>query len=284
MMQQIDRSIFFEDAYPGVTIGAIVLPQGTVLVDAPLRTEDARIWLNLLHQQGSKSNRVLVNLDAHPDRSLGARSMECTIISHQKTAQVFRGRPSIFKGQNAESGSEWETYDEMVGTRWALPDITFTQRITIHWGDPETIIDHHPGAAPGSVWVIVPASRVVFIGDVVIPNQPLFLTNADIPAWIETLNVLLKTYRDYVIISGRGGIVPLDMVVKQQKHLKNILRGLERLAKRNAPVAAVEDLIPKLLNDFTFSPELQETYFHRYRHGLTQYYTRRYRPSDLIPD
>jgi len=284
MMQQIDSGIFFEDTYPGVTVGAVVLPQGTVLVDAPLRTEDARIWLNHLHQQGSKSNRVLVNLDAHPDRSLGARSMECTIIAHQKTAQVFRGRPSIFKGQNAESGSEWETYDEMVGTRWALPDITFTQRITIHWGDPETIIDHHPGAAPGSVWVIVPDPQVIFVGDTVIPNQPLFLTNADIPAWIETLNLLLKTYRDYSIISGRGGIVPQDMVVKQQKHLKHILRGLERMAKRNAPVAAVEDLIPNLLDDLSFSPELHETYFHRYRHGLSEYYARRYRPSDLLQD
>lgn len=284
MMQQIDRGIFYEDAYPGVTLGAVILPQGTVLIDAPLRTEDARAWLNLLYQQGSKTNRVLVNLDAHPDRSLGARSMECTIIAHQKTAQVFRGRPSIFKGQNAEGGSEWETYDEMVGTRWALPDITFTQRIAIHWGEPETIIDHHPGAAPGSVWVIIPASKVVFVGDVVLPNQPLFLTNADIPAWIETLDVLLDTCRDFVIISGRGGVVPVDVVQKQQKHLKHILKGLERLAKRNASVEAVEDLIPGLLDDFAFPPDLNETYIHRYRHGLAQYYARRYRPSELVTD
>ena len=284
MMQQINRGIFFEDSYPGVTVGAIILPQGTMLIDAPLRMEDARAWLNLLYSQGSKNHRVLVNLDAHPDRSLGARSMECTIIAHQKTAQVFRGRPSIFKGQNAEGGSEWETYDEMMGTRWAMPDITFTQRLTIHWGEPDVILDHHPGAAPGGVWVIVPASKVVFVGDVVLPNQPLFLTNADIPAWIETLDVLLHSYRDFSIISGRGGVVPIEMVVKQQQHLKHILKGLERLAKRNASADAVEDMISGLLNDFTFAPELKETYIHRYRHGLYQYYAQRYRPSEMITD
>lgn len=283
-MQQINHGIFFEDSYPGVTVGAIVLPQGTILIDAPLRTEDARTWLNLLYGHGGKNNRVLVNLDAHPDRSLGARSMECTIIAHQKTAQVFRGRPSIFKGQNAESGSEWETYDEMVGTRWALPDITFTQRLTIHWGEPDVILDHHPGAAPGSVWVVVPASKVVFVGDVVLPNQPLFLTNADIPAWIDTLDKLLLSYRDYKIVSGRGGIVPVDMVVMQQKHLKHILKGLERLAKRNASANSVEDLIAGLLNDFNFATEMRETYVHRYRHGLYQYYSQRYHPSDMITD
>ena len=283
-MQQIEHGIFFENAYPGVTVGAVIMPQGMILVDAPLRVEDARAWLSLLYSQGSKSNRVLVNLDAHPDRSLGARSMECTIIAHQKTAQVFRSRPSVFKGQNAESGSEWETYDDMVGTRWAMPDITFTQRLTIHWGDHEAVIDHHPGAAPGGTWVSIPAARVVFVGDVVLPDQPLFLTNADIPAWIETLDVLQKEYRGYHIVGGRGGLVAEDAVHKQQQHLKHILKGLERLAKRSAPVNAVEDLIPGLLNDLVYDPELKETYIQRYRHGLSQYYIHRYRPSDLITE
>lgn len=283
-MQQIERGICFENSYPGVTVGAVILPLGTILVDAPLRAEDARAWLSQLYALGSKANRMLVNLDAHPDRSLGARSMECTIIAHQKTAQVFRGRPSIFKGQNAEGGSEWETYDDMLGTRWALPDITFTQQLTIHWGDPEIIIDHHPGAAPGGAWVVVPAAKVVFVGDVVLPNQPLFLTNADIPAWIETLDVLLDSFKDYAILSGRGGLVPVELVVQQQKHLKHILKGLERLGKRNAPVAAVEDLIPGLLSDLTFDPELNDVYVHRYRHGLIQYYAHRYRPSELISE
>jgi len=281
-MQEIEHGIFFEDAYPGVTLGAIILPQGTILVDAPLRAEDARIWLNMLYSQGSKSNRVLINLDAHPDRALGARSMECTIIAHQKTAQVFRGRPSIFKGQNAESGSEWETYDEMVGTRWALPDITFSNRITLHWGEQETIIEYHPGAAPGGTWVALPAPKVVFVGDTVLPDQPLFLTNADIPAWIETLDVLKNSYKNYTIIGGRTGKVPMEMVVKQQQHLKHISKGMERLAKRTASVDAVEDLIPGLLKDLTYAPELHETYYQRYHHGLYQYYVRRYRPSELI--
>jgi hypothetical protein len=76
-MQQIDQSIYIENSYPGVTVGAILFPLGTILIDAPLRAEDARGWLNLLYNLGGKPNRMLVNLDAHPDRTLGARSMEC---------------------------------------------------------------------------------------------------------------------------------------------------------------------------------------------------------------
>ena len=36
-MQQIDRGIYIENTYPGVTIGAVLLPMGTILIDAPLR-------------------------------------------------------------------------------------------------------------------------------------------------------------------------------------------------------------------------------------------------------
>jgi cyclase len=279
-MQQIDQSIYIENSYPGVTVGAILFPLGTILIDAPLRAEDARGWLNLLYNLGGKPNRMLVNLDAHPDRTLGARSMECTIIAHQKTAQVFRGRPSVFKGQNAESGSIWETFDDVVGTRWAMPDITFSHKISIHWGEHEVFIEYHAGPAPGGTWVVIPSLKVVFVGDVVLLNQPPFLTNADIPAWIDTLDLLMSNYREYRVVSGRGGIIPQESVKAQQKHLKGILKGLDRLVKRNAPTSDVEHLIPNLLSDLDFPKELQDQYYQRYRHGLFQYYARRYRPGD----
>jgi glyoxylase-like metal-dependent hydrolase (beta-lactamase superfamily II) len=283
-MQKIEQGIYYENAFPGVTIGAVILPLGTILIDAPLRAEDARSWLAILYNLGAKPNRILINLDAHPDRTLGARSMECTIIAHQKAAQVFRGRPSIFKGQNAESGSEWETYDDIVGTRWAIPDITFTNSLTLHWGEPEVLIEHHAGPAPGSTWVVIPSQHIAFIGDAVLSGQPPFLTNADIPAWVETLDLLLNSYRDYTIVCGRGGLVKIEDVNTQQHHLKNVLKGMEKLAKRNAVPEQIESLIPGLLADLSFPSELEEQYIQRYRHGLYQYYTRRYRPAEAMTE
>jgi hypothetical protein len=107
-MQQLDRGIFFEDTYLGPTLGALVFSHGTIMIDAPLRLEDARSWRSTLLNQRGGSNRLLVNLDAHPDRTLGAKAIDCTIVAHQKTAQVFRNRPTIFKGQNTPTGSAWE--------------------------------------------------------------------------------------------------------------------------------------------------------------------------------
>lgn len=283
-MQKIEQGIYYENAYPGVTVAAIIQPLGTILVDAPLRAEDARSWLVLLYNLGAKPNRILINLDAHPDRTLGARSMDCTIVAHQKTAQVFRNRPSVFKGQNAESGSEWETYDDVMGTRWAIPDITFTSSLTLHWGEHNVVIEHHAGPAPGSTWVLIPGMKIAFVGDVVLAGQPPFLTNADIPAWVDTLDLLLDAYQDFKIVGGRGGVVSIADVNSQQHHLKNVLKGLDKLAKKNAAPEEIESLIPNLLGDLNFPAELKEQYIQRYRHGLYQYYTRHYRPVEAILD
>lgn len=280
-MQEIIPGIYYENSYTGVTLGAIILPHGTILIDAPLRAEDARAWRATLSSLGSGTNRILVNLDAHPDRTLGARAVESTIIAHQKTAYVFRSRPSVFKGQNAESGAEWESYDDAVGTRWATPDITFNQRITLHWGPPDVILEHHPGHAQGAIWVIVPEAKVIFVGDAVLENQPPFLANADIPTWLESLDLLRTTYRDYIIVSGRGETLTSQAVRVQYQLLNSIQKGLERLAKRNAPSEATENLISNLLAEMRFHPLLQEQYVQRLRYGLCQYYTRHYRPQEI---
>jgi glyoxylase-like metal-dependent hydrolase (beta-lactamase superfamily II) len=279
-MQQIERGIYYESSYPGVTLGALIFPHGTILIDTPLRSEDARAWRSTLLNLGGGTNRILVNLDSHPDRTLGARAMECPIVAHMKTAQVFRNRPSIFKGQSSESGSEWEASNEVVGTRWAAPDITFTHQLNFQWGGPEVILQHQPGPTSGSLWVIIPAANVIFVGDTILLDQPPFLASADLPAWIEALGHLLSSYRDFIIISGRGGPVASDAVRKQQKQLKNIFKSMERLAKRHASTEMTEALLEELVSDLALPPDRREQYIQRLRHGLYQYYTRRYRPIE----
>jgi len=281
-MQEIENGIFIETLYPGVTLGALVFTHGTLLIDAPLRPEDNRSWRAALINQGSSANRVLINLDAHPDRTLGARALECTIIAHQKTAQVFRSRPLVFKGQNIDSGAEWETYSDAVGTRWAMPDITFTNRIFLHWGPPDVVIEHHPGSAPGAIWVIIPDYKIIFVGDAVLHNQPPFLATADIPAWQVALELLLTSYKDHMIISGREGAVPYEAIRAQNHLLKRIFKGLEKIAKRNAPPGATESLIPSLMGEIDFPAHLEEQYAQRLKHGLNQYYLHLYRPMDIV--
>jgi glyoxylase-like metal-dependent hydrolase (beta-lactamase superfamily II) len=281
-MQQIGQGIYYEDSYLGVTVGALIFSYGVLTIDAPLRAEDARSWRAAINNYRGGSNRLLVSLDAHPDRTLGTRALECTIVAHQKAALVFRNRPTIFKGLNVETGSVWETFNDAIGMRWASPDITFTDKMHLHWGGPEVVLEYQPGPTPGSIWIEIPEAKIIFVGDTVVQNQPPFLMQADIPAWLESLNVLLKQYAGYSIVSGRGGLVKPEDIRFMSKMLKDVTSAVEHLGSKNAAPEATQELAAKMISRFSATGKLRELYLTRLRYGLYQYYARRFRPANVI--
>jgi glyoxylase-like metal-dependent hydrolase (beta-lactamase superfamily II) len=203
-------------------------------------------------------------------------------VSHQKAAQVFRNRPTIFKGQSVETGSAWETYSDAIGMRWASPDITFTERISLHWASQEVILEHHPGPTPGSIWVALPAAKILFVGDTLVINQPPFLAQAELGTWLESLDLLLKTYANFTIVSGRGGVASMDDIRILRKVLKDILHTIERLAAKNASPEATQEMVTPILAQYSFAAKLRDLYATRLTYGLHQCFARRYRPTNVI--
>jgi glyoxylase-like metal-dependent hydrolase (beta-lactamase superfamily II) len=284
IMQEIESGIYYEDGFPGVTLGALTLPRGTILIDAPLRAEDGRSWRAALLNRGSGIDRIIINLDAHPDRTIGVRSLECPVVAHERTAQVFQNRPPTFKGQNMDVGAEWETCIDLGSARWAIPDMTFSDQLHFHWGDPDVSLEFHPGPAPGASWVVIPSAHVAFIGDAVVSGQPPFLADADIPAWLETLDLLLSAqFKTYVLISGRSGPVVIDDLRAQKNLLKKIDKKLNSLWEKNAPVEDVYRMVPALMDEYDVPARRRELYENRLSHGLARYYNRRIQPDDEYP-
>jgi glyoxylase-like metal-dependent hydrolase (beta-lactamase superfamily II) len=276
-MDAISKNVYIEDRYLGVTLGVIVQPRGLIQVDAPPSPEDGRIWRASLMGMGGGPERVLINLDAHPDRTLGARAMDCTVIAHEKTAQAFRNRPNTFKAQGDETGANWEAIPGLGSVRWAPPEISFVEKMTLHWGDMPILLESHPGPASGAIWVVLPEEKVVFVGDAVAKGQPPFLAHASLPDWIEALKKLQEPdYKGYSIVSSRGGVVTLQVVRTQTDILKRIHDRVEKLgAKKSAP-AAMDKLADQLLKDFKAPSARQKQFAHRLRYGLNQYYARHY--------
>jgi cyclase len=279
-MQEIAKNIYIEDRYPGVTLGAIVLPQTLIQVDAPPSPEDGRAWRAALLNLCGGAERMLVNLDAHPDRTIGARAMDCPIIAHEKTANVFRARPSTFKAQVEETGADWESLIGLGSIRWASPEITFSNDLTLRWGDSQIVLEHRPGPSAGAIWVHLPEQKVVFVGDAIIKNQPPFLAAANLPAWIESLELLFEPdYRSHIVVSGRGGSVSSVTIHNQIDYLKRAHVGLEKLAARHARVETTEKLIDPLLAALKLPASKQKLYAQRLRYGIQHYYARHYHPT-----
>ncbi|HMN59969.1 MAG TPA: hypothetical protein PJ988_06365 [Anaerolinea sp.] len=279
-MQELAPNVYIETGYAGVTLGAINWSHGLVLIDAPFRAEDTRAWRANLLNLGGGVDRLLVNLDAHFDRTLGTRAMDCTVVGQEKMASVFRNRPVTFKAQGNETGAEWESYNGLGSIRWAPPEITFSDQMSIHWEDEPLLLEYHPGPATGAIWAILPASRVVMVGDAVVPDQPPFLSTADLPAWIASLELLLSAkYRDYLVVSGRGGAAAQQQVRAQLAFLQRAYQQVDTLAQRNGSPEDTAALVPGLLSGLKYPADRAAQYEQRLRHGLKNYFIRHYRPQ-----
>ncbi len=285
-MQEITKNIFIEDQFLGVTLGVIVTPRGLIQIDAPPSPEDARSWRASLMNLGGGVDRLLINMDAHPDRTLGARAMDCTVVAHEKTAYIFRTRPGTFKAQGEETGADWEAIPGLGSVRWAPPEISFLDQLSLHWGDSPVLLEHRPGPSHGSIWVHMPEEKVLFIGDTVMKNQPPFLAGSNLKAWLESLSLLLESdYKGYTFISSRGGVVNTSAIKAQYDLLKHIHDKLNKSTSKKPNPAAVEKMVTTLLTWFKAPAARQKQFAQRLRYGLLHYNARQYHtPSNTIED
>ena len=279
-MDAIAKNVYIEERFLGVTLGVITQPRGLIQIDAPPAPEDSRSWRASLMGMGSGHERVLINLDSHPDRTLGVRSMDCTVIAHEKTALAFHNRPNTFKAQGDETGANWEAIPGLGSVRWAPPEISFGHQLTLHWGESPVILESHPGPTSGAIWVTLPEEKVVFVGDAVMKGQPPFLAHADLPAWLEALDGLMGAdYKGYAVISGRGGVVTPQAIRSQFDTLKLIHGKLETLGKKKSNIIATDKLADQLLKEFKAPAAKHKQYLHRLSYGLKNYYSRFYQSS-----
>ncbi len=280
-MQALANQVYIEEQYPGVTLGVIALAHGLIQIDAPPAPEDARSWRAALLNLNSGVERLLINLDGHPDRALGARAMECTIVAHERTAETFRNRPNTFKGQGEETGADWESVTGLGSIRWAPPEISFTANLNIDWSSFPVRLEHHSGPTAGATWVILPEPKIIFIGDLVVLKQPPFIASANLADWIKSLNELLEKYADYTIVSGRGGVVTFSDAQDQLQFISNLHEQLEVISRKPNGLEAVDELIPQLMAGIATTAENQKQYTQRLAHGLRHYLVRHYRQGTI---
>ena len=277
-MKEIAPDVIFESAYKGITVGAIRTPEGVVMIDAPLSEKEILSWQSTCSRADSGPDRLLILLDDNPDWGASDKTIRCPIITHTRTAEIFETRPATTKMQGLETGAVWESIPEITTIEWPKTEITFSESISINWGEKPIILEHHPGPTPGSIWVILPEDKVIFLGDAVTPNQPPFFASANIDTWLASLDVLKSSkYKDYLMISGRSALVNKDDIRRTQRFLRKALRAFEKLGTQQANLAKVQKTAIAYLDDFKFNTKSEKELFRaRLSYGFSKYYINHY--------
>jgi len=279
-MEAIGKNVYLESGNPGVVLGVLKSDHGLLMIDAPFRLEDQRTWRSYLINLGGGVDKLLVMLDTHIDRTLGIRAMESNVLGHENSVEILNNRPTSARGQDIDAGADWEPFDLPANIRWVVPDMTYSDTLSVYWDEHPVVLRHRPGAHTAGTWLQYDVEKILFVGDSVVLHQPPFLAWSDLNIWLEELELLgSETYKGYKIVSGRNGVLKLRSIEKMREFLVDVKEVVEKVASKDGSVDALLAEVPALLKGLSFNKSLTQLYHNRLAWGLEQYYKRHYLAS-----
>jgi len=213
--------------------GIVVGRDGVLVVDTLVSAKEAFRFLTDIRKVTDKPIKYVANTHTHLDHALGNSffsDMGAIIISHAADREMMakQGEATL---QNADAYGL--TPEDMVGTRIALPTLSFSDRMQIDLGDIAVdLIRFAPAHTSGSLVVSIPSRKVVFSGDILFTDFHPFLADGDFDGWQKCLDALLAMDVE-AVIPGHG---PLS-TKKDLSEMKDYLEQFDRLAKEFAAEA-----------------------------------------------
>ena len=253
-MNRLAPKIYVSTEYPGVNVGFIIVPGGAIAVDAPTLPSDAHAWRQRIVETAGGPILYVVLTDAHPDRLLSAGLLDAQIVASRNayeraasyTAGFWRGVVDRWAHRYPEEAPNLRAVSP------ALPDIMFSDRLTLHVGEESVTAERVAGGSSDSAWVYFRKEDVLFSGDVVVVgSHPHLEASADTKRWLSTLSKIRRkrfSETTITIVPGRGSVCdqfdsrPVsEYVALVRRRVRSLLRtGHTRLDR----AVLVGDLMP----------------------------------------
>ncbi len=272
-MHKLAGNVYVENSFNGVTVGAIVTKDGIIVVDTPTRPSDARAWREKLLMLSPKPILYVINTDHHRDRVLGNQWFDAPVIAQDWVGERMRLYPELVKSAGFDIAADYELMRELAGVRVMPPHITFSNELTLLRGDREIIVQHVPAQSRGAAWVLVPDAGVVFTGDsVVLDTHPRF-ADADLGAWMGSLDELRKAkYPAKIIVPGRGKPIDKAGVKFTLDYLKAARKKLDAMTKGGRTRADSATIAAELIKQFPVPDAQRDVLARRLRADVERWY------------
>jgi cyclase len=143
---------------------------------------------------------VVVNTHHHGDHTLGNAvfAPPATVVGHAAARLDMAARGTALR--HVWPGVQWGAQPLV------LPDLTFTERLTVHAGRSEVLL-WHPGPAhtTGDVVAWLPAQRVLFTGDIVMPGHTPFVLMGSVHGSLHAVAAMAALEPD-IVVGGHGPV------------------------------------------------------------------------------
>ncbi|MGD0489573.1 MAG: MBL fold metallo-hydrolase [Syntrophorhabdales bacterium] len=205
-----------ENVYVGANIcnhGFVKTKEGVILIDTPAAPSAALAWGKEVGVHGPL--RYLINTEPHIDHFGGNYFFDAPVIAHEGARQAMESVPLEYFMQLLGSAAPGEALPE--GFFFRLPEITFSQTLSLYAGDHTFRLLHMSGHTPFQSPVYVPEERVLFAGDDVVNGMPFF--HESVPEeWLHSLDALEEFDID-VVVPGHGEIGDKSLIKKMKNEV-----------------------------------------------------------------
>ena len=165
---------------------------------------------------------------------------------------------------------------QKVGVRHTLPNVTFTDRLTLHLGGREIQVRHDERAVtPGDTYLYLPREKVLITGDLLV-NPISFALGCYPTGWLRTLEHL-DTLDATILVPGHGEPLRDKRLLHATMEIFRRLlkegadaraRGLDADLAREAILPGLHDLMVQVTGDVpaindAFRVQLMDWYLHR---------------------
>ncbi|MFJ7268479.1 MBL fold metallo-hydrolase [Streptomyces sp. NPDC099050] len=188
----------------------------TLLVDTAATERRALALRAAVLAAGAPLPRTVVNTHHHGDHTYGngVFAPEALVLAHEnaRSEQLAAGRQLELIWPATDFGAPDIT----------APDLTYTDRMTLHVGDTEVRV-LHPGAAhtTGDSIVWLPGQRIVFTGDLVFAEGTPFLAMGSLAGSLRALD-LLRSLDAETVVPGHGPLTDPGAYEATERYLRYV--------------------------------------------------------------
>lgn len=232
-----DIYVFTSELYAQVTAGAVITPEGAILIDTLLFPEEARAIKHLVENRLGCPVRYIINTHYHADHTYGTCFFpDAQVIAHARCYELLdtRGRQGLSIAQ--------QNTGELRDVSIVLPHIVFDSgTLSVHLGNKTVELRHSPGHSPDSIVCLVKEDRVLFAADTMMAIP--YFVDGSYDDFVNSLHALQNGGFENVV-QGHGEVVlrgEVEEVIQSDlNYLATIRRYVERALERGQPPEALD--------------------------------------------
>lgn len=244
-----DIYVFSSEEYAEVTSGAILTPEGPILIDTLPFPHENRQVRSFLEGIAAGPVRYIINTHFHSDHVYGNYLFpEAEVVAQERCRAELEGRGE------ASLREDKARHPALAEVELRLPTITFEDEMTIYLGEASLRLMSRPGHTADSIVAYLEGERVLFAGDTMM-SLPYVAQGS----WEDLLASLraIGELRLEAIVQGHGEVILRGEIRETLRryifYLEDIQRRVEELVLEGASAGELGRI---RLEDYRMEPRL----------------------------